>query len=285
MRVTTRRKRARSASRRSPQHQREQSDDQQQAAQYEADGIGSQHVTEIGRTKLNRHRLPQPLCREATHSSRPSVISTVSRDDDRAVAVHLSQRPGPFCGGSRVSHERGGANQQHHRHGNLTGDEEPTEPGVAHAQTELTAQGSRKRCVWARAPSALTAVRASCGPFSSSRQMHFLFLRVAAFRAGFAVADRLETGVFLVPVAGFFACAVAPFFATRLAPVGRLVALGPVASASLPGPGPGGGTVHPTRLSRPFVPGPSGLSARSVSFARAPGRQATGVPRPCSDRG
>ena len=61
MRVTTRRKRARSASRRSPQHQREQSDDQQQAAQYEADGIGSQHATEIGRTKLNRHRLPQPL--------------------------------------------------------------------------------------------------------------------------------------------------------------------------------------------------------------------------------
>ena len=56
MRATARRKRARSASRRSPQHQREQSDDQQQAAQCEADGIGSQHATEIGWTKLYRHR-------------------------------------------------------------------------------------------------------------------------------------------------------------------------------------------------------------------------------------
>ena len=56
MRATAPRKRARSASRRSPQHQREQSDDQQQAARYEADGIGSQHDSEIGRTQLCRHR-------------------------------------------------------------------------------------------------------------------------------------------------------------------------------------------------------------------------------------
>jgi hypothetical protein len=71
-----------------------------------------------------------------------------------------------------------------------------------------------------------------------------LFLRVAAFRAGFA-ADRLETGVFLVPVAGLFTCALAPLFATGLTPVGRLVAIGPAASASLPGPEPAEGpSIH-----------------------------------------